>query len=756
MANVSDPHRMGTLTRRRVLKGAGSAVLASLAPTELAGARPLFLGSASTGTTGTPLQASLVFPDGKSITVTQNQATDIGTFVNAPISQRCFRYYVTGYGDYRDAIVIDFRPETDGSREEVVFWFGCFYNFDYSPPRPLGLATPINMFVANSTALTKTGSGTGALYGGAGTSGRLQAATAYVWPDGGVGTLSPNSAQLSGLKVDDQITVTKPDAIGGATHYNVYTPYDGPNWEAQNFLYLQNASPIPIGTDWVAAPGDLRTDLGLFLRKSTSTVCTVTISGGTKFTTPVVTPVRNWWWNSRFRIQSAPRPVVRTNADLVAQKSSFPQTTDPALRFGAPDPSTFPVYPWTEPMGTGGLSVFMQSAAVRKDIGPETEWFAAWRATGDAGCLTTALANAEAVGSMPIHYADSTTGAPVDTDVRIGVSINPNAGAGYWIAVQAVQGGCLEYIAFDAAHHPNCAIEGWHLTKDPYYLEEAQFVQNRSILAGNYARFQPSAGDTAHPLPSLLSINETRAFAWSLRGLFHLVKFQTMNTPSWMLSRSQILQIEADNKIFMQRFLDNAANLPMFGQIIHPAVWDAFMCDFMTSSLCLAVYCGLSDYLPFLETQSTLRLAMTDATGTSGWDNRYPTPYYFDILDARLTSGWPGYGTDSTLTAYTLVKTANTPTSIAELWADFQVQAAAHNWGSGTNSWQPVDTWTPDMMPTWTTVYLMPALDQLARLSHCGIAGAADNFALLARRMQAQFPTYTGDSSYKWSTAVAT
>jgi hypothetical protein len=739
MPDVSDPRRRGALTRRRVLEGAGAAVLASLTPAGRAGARPLFLGSASRGATGTPLQASLVFSDGNSITVTQDQATDIGTFVDSPISQRCFRYYVTGYGDYRDAIVIDFRPESDGGREEVVFWLGCFFDFSTSPPTPIGSVSPVNLFTPTSCDIVKSASGTGASYG------YLDAAVNYVWADG-VSNLCVRT-RLSSLKVDDEITITPPPAFGGATHYNVYiTPYGGDT----QFPWLQNDTPIALGTPWSSLVSGIRTS-GTHQASSSKVICTVTVSGGNKFTTPRTETLKNWFWTSRFRIQSAERPVIRTDADLVTMKACFPKVTDPALTFGAPVPSV--VYNST-PMGHGGLTVGMFGVGARYEIGPETEWFAAWRYTGDAGCLTTVRANGDAVGTMPINACDSATGAPIDTNTRQYFAFNNNAGVNKGIPSISIHGGSLDMFQMSTAHAPNSAFEAWHLTKDPYYLEASQFMVNWHIMFQNSYRYNPAGIPNSDSLPNLISRDEARSWGWGMRGLFQLVLYNPEVTPSWLLPRSHWQVIETDNKTFYQRFLNRAAScrlIGVFGMFPFSQKYDAFMIDFIVISLAHAVWAGLSDWLPYLQNVSLTRMKATDATGTSGWDNRYPTPAYVDVIGANKTSNWGTEGGQVYLTN----DGPNTPADWPEYWAGFVREAQANYSGYYPDFGDPA-TWTPDELHIGSYVYLTEALCALGRLSYCGFTDAVANYNLLATRMKAQLPVLESPNAngYRWATKV--
>jgi hypothetical protein len=136
--------------------------------------------------------------------------------------------------------------------------------------------------------------------------------------------------------------------------------------------------------------------------------CTATMSGG-GLSTPVTSAVPPQVFGTRYRLQSSPRPIVRSYADLVAMKAIFP--LDASLRYGA----TLPVaVTWKGPLDNGGLTLGMAAAGDRPDIGPITEWQAAWLVTGDKAAETSWRAGAESTGTMHFWVRDVSTGNFVD------------------------------------------------------------------------------------------------------------------------------------------------------------------------------------------------------------------------------------------------------------------------------------------------------------------------------------------------------
>ena len=120
--------------------------------------------------------------------------------------------------------------------------------------------------------------------------------------------------------------------------------------------------------------------------------------------------VSRHWWLARWRWQSAPRPIRRSLHDLIAMKAICP--LGGAALYGAKPLDR--VIMWQGPMDTGGLAIGMGGPGERSDIGPITEYQAAYLLDGNAEMLTTLLTQAEAVGSMPIWARDQLTGGLAD------------------------------------------------------------------------------------------------------------------------------------------------------------------------------------------------------------------------------------------------------------------------------------------------------------------------------------------------------
>src|SRR5215210_7062834 len=165
------------ITRRFMLGGLGSL----LSTTVLAKPETLHGGH---GHSNPPLprpglSVRLDFTDGKSLVFAQDKAKDIGDYVGPFVYQKCFRQIASGYRDYRDAFLVDFRPDADGKRDEVVIEFGTLFKFPVgSAPQPASGIAPVHLGLPPAPVLTKTTGSTSNQVG------LLQVFVNYVTPDG--------------------------------------------------------------------------------------------------------------------------------------------------------------------------------------------------------------------------------------------------------------------------------------------------------------------------------------------------------------------------------------------------------------------------------------------------------------------------------------------------------------------------------------------------------------------------------------------
>jgi hypothetical protein len=339
------------------------------------------------------------------------------------------------------------------------------------------------------------------------------------------------------------------------------------------------------------------------------------------------------FWFSRWRWQSAPRPVVASPAALIAKgllppyeaSGKFakglpgaPAPTEKGRAFGLGGRGSAGLS--YRPMELAGVEPHMGSTGERGDIGLITEAQARFICAADG--LADLRAQAEAAGTLPWHVRDAHTGAPVDLDAYPTMSWYTGGNRPGNPQVDLTETG----IDIDAAHEPSLAYLPYLLTGDSYHLEDLQF-------AANYNRgwFPPDYR---------LSIGQTRAFAWSLRTLAQAALVTPESTPRWLMPRAYwardlartrdwFTEHYVQGRDVLQRVFhitDDPAGSRDEGPTTPGGTWSApWMDEFLAAVLGWMVMMGYDDWRPAFEWKVASTLARTN--GKSGWVRAYATPY---------------------------------------------------------------------------------------------------------------------------------
>jgi hypothetical protein len=338
-----------------------------------------------------------------------------------------------------------------------------------------------------------------------------------------------------------------------------------------------------------------------------------------------VTVPRHWWW-TRWRWQSSARPVRRSLSDLISMKALCP--LGKATLYGAGALRT--IIKWRGPMDTGGLEIGMGTAGERPEIGPITEYQAGYLLHGNAEALTTMMTQAEAVGSMPIWARDERTGALVDVYQMPGIAFRAGTPT---IREPSYpynrDGGYNDYLfRMDVAHIPSPAYVPWLLTDDPYFYEGVEAIGSYGVLATSYHR-------AYQKLPGLVYPGETRAWAWGIREPMRLAAFAPSDPPSWLKPRTCWQSIVQDNLKFTRQYMSSPAKIHrVFRQFTRSDTCTPFMSAYVMSSLGWAVWSGFyPEWSEFTRWFGEGLLAFVD--GASGWDRRWPAPYWLNLLTMR-------------------------------------------------------------------------------------------------------------------------
>lgn len=326
------------------------------------------------------------------------------------------------------------------------------------------------------------------------------------------------------------------------------------------------------------------------------------------------------YWLSRWRWQSAPRPVIRTPADLIAHR-----LVPPYARIG-----TAPLPPPAKPykiMGLSSVDPYMPATGERPDIGLLPEASAAYLATGDATALRSVFAWAEASGTIPWHLRDPETNAPLSYDKY------PKATTYY----DQMRGGAphlyLSYppgLVIDGAHRPELDYLPFLLTGDPYYLEEMEFAE--TYVLGDYPGHN-----------CIIRHDQVREYAWTLRSLFYLIAALPNNVPKWLLPKSYWKEKLSRNfRWIMENYVNNKSiKTAYFHSGVDVGRMPFWQEDYFSAVLGLGVWMGFEDWRPVLAWKIASTIDRAD--GKSGWPRSRPTFYWPKLVrpqDGRMVSSW--------------------------------------------------------------------------------------------------------------------
>lgn len=433
-----------------------------------------------------------------------------------------------------------------------------------------------------------------------------------------------------------------------------------------------------------------------------------------------------WWW-SRWRWQSAPRPVVRAKADLLSKKLIPP--------FGASGlyglRASGSVVDWPGPMGTGHLMTGMASPGDREEIGLFTECQAEFLVSGSRSALASMLSQAEACGTMPMHWRDERTGALVDLYKypTLGANSADTPSLPAAIVPRAANNGPVDirYFLVEQAHTPPLAYLPYLLTDDPFFLEELEALATMAVCRASYHR-------VVQHLPGVVPLGETRAFAWSMRSLFQLGVIAPESPPAWLHDRKYWRRCVADNLIVFTRTMNSPSRLHhLFRAFPITSMISGWQNCYVGVVLAMAVWMGYEEWRAPLE---WFFKGITDlCNGKSGWNKQWPCPYYYHPYRPWKTAGTMGLIPDTRCDA-------DTAASYAEAWEDFKVENKIDDKG-----WDGRSIMQEQSGP----VYYLYLRGTLAFATHLGVPETAECQAYISSALPSVMAKYRVPGNARWS-----
>lgn len=342
---------------------------------------------------------------------------------------------------------------------------------------------------------------------------------------------------------------------------------------------------------------------------------TVEITRGAVSLAKIDVPVH--YWLSRWRWQSAPRPVVGNVARLIAANLLPPYLPS----FGQSVQSPAAVY---SIMGLAGVTAYMPTTGERDDLGLVTEPQAKYICTGDANALATLRAQGEAAGTVPWHMRDENTGAPISFVMYPKACWYQDRQEGTPFVKTSIAP-VPTPITIDDAHQPALAYVPYLLTGDPYHLEDLQFA-----ATWNYGSFSLGYRPT---------LSQARQFAWSMRTLAQTVKMTPVSVPSWLLPQAYWRQMLGAHRTFFDSYINDASppraifraaddianSGPENAKVPAGVCSSPWMSEFLAACLGWVVDMGFDDWRPAFDWAIASTIARTSIT--SGWVRAWATPY---------------------------------------------------------------------------------------------------------------------------------
>jgi hypothetical protein len=363
----------------------------------------------------------------------------------------------------------------------------------------------------------------------------------------------------------------------------------------------------------------------------------------------------SWIW------RSTPRPIVRNGATLLAAGLIPPFSTTLAKTYATTVPNG-PNLPFAVMIGStknpsgvndpcfnaSGVPViptYMGGVGASSGIGIVTNQQAYWVLNNDAASQKAMLLTADAALGLPWLFQDELNNWQPpnilnDTTYKVFV------GAGYIknVPVPAPTSGNNWSIAAD--HVPSFCYVPYLVTGDPYYLLGMQCQTSFMFMTHTHRNgswplsvSDPNAARAVMGSPQpMLNYNSDRAFAWSLRDVVYNYMAAQGNPPNWLLPKSVYKAISDQNQIFFDHYNANNHRLPPNGYPVAQLYGGYFYMGgnaeqgFMRAYLLLAMFAatelaGLANWRDAYDYIFRALLNMTN--GISGWNKRFPDPYYW-------------------------------------------------------------------------------------------------------------------------------
>jgi hypothetical protein len=328
------------------------------------------------------------------------------------------------------------------------------------------------------------------------------------------------------------------------------------------------------------------------------------------------------WWAARWRLQTAPRPQLRT-IESITRAGLVPGYQ----AFGTANGRNRPY----EPMGMAGVEPGMSMTGGRNDIGLFPAWTTEFLATGSDTAWRLVAANAEACASVPWHWRDE-TGQIFNIDRHPDWAIDSRFAPSDKVPASSTTRDPTKANPEDA-HQPQLTYVPYLITGDPYFLEELQFQASWHMWS-----------HSSYNGLGLVINSQVRGLAWTLRQIALAAAVTPEQVPSWLLPREYFLRkLENNRRWFVEQTTENidpvaqTFHFPWVADLTYVGSWQE---DFNSLVLGQIVRMGFTAWRPIYDWCCSNLLAR--GNGTSGWPRQAPVWYFIGMLgpDGIPATSW--------------------------------------------------------------------------------------------------------------------